>query len=120
MHSELVNQILEIINESIQMVENRFEEINDPENFVFSEDGVTLLDAISMRLQVIGEQIKKLEKIAPEVIKSRPEIQWKKIMKLRDLISHHYDQIDHEIVFDICENHLPKLKDVIQTVLRNE
>jgi len=46
-----------------------------------------------------------------------PEIEWKKIMKLRDLISHHYDSVDHEIVFDICRNHIGPLKDAINTMI---
>ena len=43
--------------------------------------------------------------------------EWKKIMKLRDIISHHYDIIDHEIIFDICSNHIPQLKVTVQKII---
>jgi uncharacterized protein with HEPN domain len=118
MSNEIVDVILETILDSINITEGRFTKITQPDDFVLSEEGVTLLDAISMRLQVIGEQIKKLEKAAPELIQAHPEIEWKQVMKLRDLISHHYDQIDNAIVYDICKNHLPKLKRAIQSMLR--
>ena len=38
-------------------------------------------------------------------------------MRLRDIVSHHYEKVDHEIIFDICENHLPKLRETIRKML---
>ncbi len=39
-------------------------------------------------------------------------------MRLRDIVSHHYEKVDHEIIYDICQNHLPKLKKTIQEMLK--
>ena len=78
-------------------------------------NGMTLLDAISMRLQVVGETVRKIQKKFPSILDKYPHIDWDKIARFRDLVSHHYDQIDHEIVYDICEIHIPKLK---QTMLK--
>ena len=50
------------------------------------------------------------------LFKKYPNIEWAKIMKLRDIISHHYDQIDYEIIFDICKNHLTNLRYAIQKI----
>ena len=115
MSNEVVSAILETILESIEMVEARFSRIHHPDDLVSSPDGVTILDAISMRLQVIGEQTKKLEKTEPSILVACPDIEWNKVMKLRDLISHHYEKMDHEVVFDICEIHIPRLKTAIQS-----
>jgi uncharacterized protein with HEPN domain len=120
MSSEVVSAILETILESIEMVEARFSRIHHPDDLVSSPDGVTILDAISMRLQVIGEQTKKLEKIDQDLLASIIDIEWDKIMKLRDLISHHYEKMDHEVVYDICENHIPKLKKAIQSLTQKK
>jgi uncharacterized protein with HEPN domain len=46
-----------------------------------------------------------------------PEIEWNKIIRFRDFISHHYEMLDYEIVFEICEDYLPKLEVVIKTEL---
>ncbi len=54
MSNEIVDVILGTILDSINISEGRFTKINQPDDFVLSEEGVTLLDAISMRLQVIG------------------------------------------------------------------
>ena len=44
-------------------------------------------------------------------------IEWQQIMRFRDIISHHYDSIDNEIVFDICTNHITKLETEIREIL---
>jgi uncharacterized protein with HEPN domain len=43
------------------MVQERFAAVGAPDDFVRTPEGVTLLDAITMRLQVIGESVKLLE-----------------------------------------------------------
>ena len=106
----IIGDYLKIILEAIDLIEMRFKRITDPEDFVKSADGVTLLDSISMRLQVIGETVKKIDQKNPEILREESGIEWEKIMKLRDIISHHYNIIDYEIVYDICENHIQNLK----------
>ena len=36
-----------------------------------------------------------------------------------NLQSHHYDIVDHEIIFDICKNHIPKLAAVVHKIIEN-
>lgn len=48
------------------------------------------------------------------ILKSHKEIEWDKIAKFRDLVSHHYEHVDHEIVYDICNAHIPRLKEIVQ------
>jgi uncharacterized protein with HEPN domain len=40
-------------------------------------------------------------------------------MKLRDLISHHYYELDYEIVFDICKNEIPKLEVIVSKIIND-
>jgi uncharacterized protein with HEPN domain len=118
MHNPILSDNLKIILESIDLIEERFSKINLADDFVTSSEGVLLLDAVSMRLQVIGETVKKIDKIDPSLFDRYPDVEWRKIMRLRDIISHHYEMVDHEIIFDICENHLPGLKSAIQKIMR--
>jgi uncharacterized protein with HEPN domain len=71
-----------------------------------------------MRLQIIGELVKKIDKLEPNLLEKYPEIEWPNIMKLRDIISHHYEQVDHEIIYDICKNHIPLLNSVLEQILK--
>jgi len=107
---------LDFIVQSIHLIQERFLKIKEPDDFVLSPEGVTILDAISMRLQVIGESVKQIQKINPSIFKSYNEIEWNKISKFRDLVSHHYEHVDYEIVYDICKTHIPKLIEVIQKI----
>ena len=105
---------LYLMIESINLVQERFSKILEADDFIGSTEGVTLLDAISMRLQVIGELVKKIQKADPVFLLGYAEIDWKKIAKFRDLVSHHYEHVDHEIVYDICKTHIPKLNEVVR------
>ncbi|MEI6263408.1 MAG: HepT-like ribonuclease domain-containing protein [Deltaproteobacteria bacterium] len=105
---------LDLMVESIHLVQERFSKILEAADFVGSTEGVILLDAISMRLQIIDELVKKIQKAAPMYLSDYAEIEWKKISKFRDLVSHHYKHVDHEIVYDICKMHIPKLNEVVQ------
>jgi uncharacterized protein with HEPN domain len=45
------------------------------------------------------------------------EIEWKGIKGIRDKLSHHYFDIDSEIIFDICESKLPALEETTQRMI---
>ncbi len=108
--SDSQKQILRIILEHIEVCEIRFAGIKNANDFIDSRDGNLILDAIGMRLQAAGESTKKLLKLIPEIQSKYPEINWGDIVMFRDFISHHYELLDYEIVYDICNIHLPKLK----------
>jgi uncharacterized protein with HEPN domain len=44
------------------------------------------------------------------------DVEWNKIARFRGLVSHHYDQVDHEIVYDIGKVHIPALKLTLQKI----
>ncbi|MEL6553485.1 MAG: DUF86 domain-containing protein [Cyanobacteria bacterium J06621_11] len=75
----------------------------------FSQDSKTF-DAVVMNLQVIGESIKQI----PNAVRSAyPQIAWKSIAGLRDIISHTYDLLEEDIIWDAVQNELPQLRDCI-------
>jgi len=114
MHEDEILDLLDLMLESVGLIEMRFSRIRLPGDFVLSSDGVTLLDSVSMRLQVIGESVRKIQKLDASFLRSYSMVDWDKLARFRDLVSHHYTHVDHEIVYDICKTHLPKLKDTLQ------
>ena len=64
-------------------------------------------DAVVYNLQIIGEAVKN---IPHEVRDLHPQIEWRKIAGLRDIVAHAYFSIDDEIVLDVISNKLPDLK----------
>jgi uncharacterized protein with HEPN domain len=107
----------ENILEAISLIEERFSEISKAEDFVSSSRGVVILDSIAMRLQVIGETVKKIEKSDRALLEIFPDVEWDMIIRLRDIISHHYAVIDHEIIHDICKRHIPVLKTTVLKII---
>jgi uncharacterized protein with HEPN domain len=114
----LITDNLQDIISSIELIEKRFRVITGADDFVLNEGGMLILDSICMRLQLVGELVKKIQKIDPDVFEKYPGIEWQNIMKLRDIISHHYERVDHEIIYDICMNHLANLKNAVQLIYK--
>jgi len=119
MPDDFILDNLQSILDSIELIEIRFAGIAKSDDFVMSANGVLTLDSICMRLQIIGELLKKINKIKPMIWERYPQIEWPNIMKLRDIISHHYQHVDHEIIYDICQRNLPDLKKVVQQMAKD-
>ena len=107
-------ELLDFIMESLRLIKRRFKNIQISDDFLENDDGLDKLDSISMRLQAIGESIKNLDKKEKDfLLKVADNNYWSEIIKARDFISHHYVDIDSEVVFDICSNELEELEQKI-------
>jgi len=110
-------ELIAFILLSIELIEERFACIKTRDDFIEDHAGLEKLDAISMRLQSIGEAIKNLLKRDADILLTQNEKSyWSDIVKFREIISHHYIDIDSEIVFDICTDDLLELKEIIQKI----
>jgi hypothetical protein len=59
---DLAREILRQILWSAQTITKRFEPITAPDDFIASEEGLEKLDAISMQLIALGENVKNLDR----------------------------------------------------------
>jgi len=97
-----VNVILEVI----EKIESSVSKLKR-EDFLKNSE---LQDATLMRLQVVGENIKK---IPWELKKKDKETKWKKFEKLRNIISHKYNVVNYDLIWSFIENNLNELKTTI-------
>lgn len=80
----------------------------------FRQDPKTF-DAVVRNLEVIGEAAKKL----PDPVRlQHPDIDWKRIAGLRDILIHEYFGVDAEIIWDVVENKLGALEGAVQNILK--
>lgn len=117
---ELVTEILIQVLEALKIIERRFNNINSPDAFLVSEEGLDMLDSICMQLIAIGESIKNIDKITNrKLLINYPEIDWKGIKGVRDIISHHYFDIDAEQIFNVCNNNIEPLTKTLMIILED-
>lgn len=73
-------------------------------------------DAILRNLEIIGEAIKNI----PNDIKNNyPEVEWRNISGLRDILIHSYFNLDGVILSDVVENKIPELKIKIEYIIED-
>ena len=75
----------------------------------------TLKRAFVRSLEIIGEAVKRIPK---QICEKYRQVEWNKIAGMRDKLIHHYFGVDYDLVWDIIENHIPKLKKTINLILQ--
>ncbi len=114
----LVREILSQILEAARRVERRFVTIQSPDDFLAGDEGLDKLDAICMMLIAIGESLKNLDKITDGTLLLKyPDVDWKGAKGARDIISHHYFDLNAEAVFGICRDDMPNLVLTVEKML---
>jgi uncharacterized protein with HEPN domain len=73
-------------------------------------------DGVVRNFEVIGEATKNL---SIQIKSTYPDIPWRKMAGLRDVLSHNYIGIDLKIVWDIVEQDLPDLKQKIDAIAQD-
>lgn len=65
------------------------------------------------RLEIIGEAVKHL----PDEIKdANPDIPWKKIGGMRDVLIHEYFGVDLKLTWEVVQKELPMLKKFVEKI----
>jgi uncharacterized protein with HEPN domain len=82
----------------------------------FKQSYITV-DAVVRNFEIIGEASKNL----PDHIKAKyPEIPWRKMYGLRNLISHEYFGVDYEMIWEIISSDLPQNLLDLEEILKKE
>jgi len=117
--TKMILSTLEDIKYSLELIKERCKDIKLSDDFLENENGLIKLDSVSMRLLAIGEGFKNVDKLSEhQLLIKYPAIPWKQVKGIRDILSHHYFDLDAEVIFNICKDDLQKLLDTtIQIIL---
>jgi len=103
---------LQHIEQAITFIEDHT--INETsENF---EKNLVLNNAILFQFTIIGEAIMHVE----NEILQKYDYPWYKVRSFRNLISHEYFNVKLIAVWQVIQNDLPELKELVKKMLRNE
>jgi uncharacterized protein with HEPN domain len=104
---DIVNERLVLSLKHAKVIHSRMTTIIHEDDFIKTENGEILLDAIITRLQALSENFKQIEKITPGFIVNNLELDVLPVIRFRDLASHHYETLNHKIIFHICREEIP-------------
>ena len=97
------------ILDSIMKLEEYINPINKSDFYENSQ----IQDAVIRRLEIIGEAVKNINQ---EIKNKYPEIPWKQIAGMRDVIVHEYFGVNLERTWKTLKSDIPDLKDKILKV----
>ena len=116
----LVREKLQQIEESLNRIQRRSSKISSPEDFTANEDNLDKLDAIAMMLIAIGESFRKIDiETDGQWLTEYPEIDWRGVIGIRNVLAHDYFDIDAEEIYKICRRDVPQLLDTVQRMLKS-
>lgn len=71
--------------------------------------------ALERFIEILGEGVKRL----PLDLRARhPAVPWKEIAGTRDRLSHGYDDVNHQVLWDAVQNDVPPLLAAIDQMLK--
>ena len=70
--------------------------------------------AILYRIGIMGEAVKR---ISPEFRAAHSTIPWKQMAGMRDIVTHQYDRVNLELVWDVIQTKIPELLVAIEPLL---
>ena len=116
--TEIAFDSLQKIRTMLDLIMERANVVKTPDDFLRSSGGMMRLDAICMNLIALGETVKGVDKQTNgQLLKNYPEVYWRGVMGMRDKITHHYFEIDTDVVFRTLEEDIPKMKPVVEKMI---
>jgi uncharacterized protein with HEPN domain len=107
MPNDVITERATLVLEHARVIDSRIKRINRFEDFIDSDNGLMLYDSLIIRLQAIGENCKKIQQQYPTFFDTVIPQEIKNIIRFRDFISHHYELIDYQTIYQVCTEKVP-------------
>ena len=117
MPEPLITERLELILVHAGKIHQRMQNATDAGYFISSEAGEQLYESLITRLQAMGENFKKIDRLDKNFVSDELKLDATPITRFRDLISHHYELLDYQIVYKICKIEIPNVITTVENYL---
>jgi uncharacterized protein with HEPN domain len=96
----------------------RVEEYIGKLEFIQFKQNYLVVDAVIRNFEIIGEASKH---IPDELVAKYPQLPWRKMNNLRNIVTHEYFGIDYELIWEIARHDLPNnINDLRQLIEREK
>jgi len=117
---ELVINLLENMIDATEKILYRNRDIKSVDDYLKDDNSLMLLDSLCMQLIAIGEAVKKIDKETnKKLFKAYSQIPWREVAGMRDILSHHYFDLNAEVVFEVTTEHIEELQSVLNRILED-
>ena len=109
-HPERVEDYLGHIAEAIERATSYVAPLPDIDAF---RQNPLIQDGVVRNIEIIGEAANHINRVAPEFITQHPELPWRTMRGMRNIIIHAYFNVDLTTVWRTVHEDLPRLKQQI-------
>ena len=92
----------------------RYTEGLDESAFIENE---MIQDAVVRNVEIVGEAAKNIQRVDPSFAAGHSEVPWQQMYTMRNRLSHGYDTVDYEIVWNLIQEDLPNLQRLVKATL---
>jgi uncharacterized protein with HEPN domain len=117
---EIVLNLLENMIRATEKILYRNKDISSIDDYLVDDNSLMLLDSLCMQLIAIGEAVKKIDKETDKkLFKAYSQIPWREVAGMRDILSHHYFDLNAEVVFEVTTEHISSLQEVLKQIVQD-
>lgn len=121
MSKDVLLEMLGFISHQSEFIIETTSDIKEVDELLVTTAGMVLYNSTCMCLQTVGETVKKINDMTDNGFFSvyYPQIPWRAIIGMRNIISHEYSATDPEKVFNTAKVNIPELLQVIETIIND-
>ena len=121
MSKDIMLDMLDYIRHQAEFIIETTEDVKELNDFLCSQSGMVLYNSTCMCLQTIGETVRKIDELTDRKFldKCYPEVPWRSIIGMRNIISHEYAATDPEKVFNTIKLDIPALLQKVDMIIED-
>ena len=121
MSKDIMLDMLDYIRHQAEFIIETTEDVKELNDFLCSQSGMVLYNSTCMCLQTIGETVRKIDELTDRKFldKCYPEVPWRSIIGMRNIISHEYAATDPEKVFNTIKLDIPALLQTVDMIIED-
>lgn len=119
MSKDVLLEMLGFIRHQSEFIIETTSDVEEADALLVTTTGMVLYNSTCMCLQTIGETVKKIDDLTDKGFFSvyYPQIPWRAIIGMRNIISHEYSATDPEKVFNTAKVNVPELLPNIEAII---